>query len=548
MFAGVPQEPERPARLHDRKPDRATGVANPWPMAGAICRHWSRARNTKRRSQAWYRQAKETKRGEKGVRESDRPVVPAKPGNSLHEDPAEGRGRRSMEPLAGNMADTLGSQAVSTRCQRIAELARRHPTMRLTTLAHHIDMEWLQEAVRRTRKDGATGVDGQTAEQYAQALDANLRSLLEKAKSGTYKAPPVRRVYIPKGNGEQRPLGIPTFEDKVLQRAVAMVLGAVYEQDFKDCSYGFRPGRSPHKALDALWRQSMKMKECWVVELDIRKFFDNLDHRHLRKILGQRIGDGVVLRLIGKWLHAGVMEDGSWRATTAGTPQGGVISPLLANVYLHEVLDTWFHRDVRPRMHGSCFLVRYADDAVMGFSSKEDARRVMEVLPRRFERFGLQLHPTKTRLVAFGGQRLNEPDDQDDDPPGTFTFLGFTHYWGRSRKGAAVVKRKTAASRLSRALVAIRDWCRRHRHEPVRQQHQQLKRKLQGHYAYYGITGNGRSLGQFFEQVKRAWRIWLSRRSQKAYRNWDKFNALLARYRLPPPEIVHSVYRNQAKP
>ena len=257
----------------------------------------------------------------------------------------------------------------------------------------------------------------------------------------------------------------------------------------------------------------------------------------------------MLLRWIGKWLKAGVMEDGNWRATAQGTPQGGVISPMLANVYLHTVLDTWFDQEVRPRMRGRCFLVRFADDAVMGLASKEDAERVLAVLAKRFERFGLQLHPTKTRLVAFSGRASRaEPDDQEEDPPGTFTFLGFTHYWGRSRRGAAVVKRKTAASRLSRALRAIRAWCRTHRHEPVREQHQQLTRKIQGYYAYYGITGNSRSLGLFFEQAKRAWRTWLSRRSQKAYRNWQKFNVLLARYRLPPPRIVHSVYRPLANP
>jgi group II intron reverse transcriptase/maturase len=412
--------------------------------------------------------------------------------------------------------------------------------MRLTTLAHHIDMDWMREAFDRTRKGGATGVDGQTADDFAACLDANLRSLLDQAKSGMYKAPPVRRAYIPKGNGEQRPLGIPTFADKVLQRAVAMALEAVYEQDFWDCSYGFRPGRSAHQALDVLWRHTMGMRTCWIVELDIRKFFDHLDHGHLRAILDQRIGDGVVMRLIGKWLSAGVLEDGGWRASDAGTPQGGVISPLLANVYLHEVLDTWFYREVHPRMRGTSFLVRFADDAVLGFSCKEDAQRVLEVLPKRFARYGLQLHPTKTRLVAFSGRAR---DDQGEDPPGSFTFLGLTHYWGRSRKGKEVVCRKTAANRLSRSLVAIRDWCRRNRHRPVAEQHQMLCRKLQGHYGYYGITGNSRSLGLFFEEVKRAWRTWLSRRSQKAYMTWKKFVSLLARYGLPRPRIVHSAYR-----
>jgi RNA-directed DNA polymerase len=445
--------------------------------------------------------------------------------------------------------DTLRSTIVSTRCQRIAELARQHPRLRLTTLAHHIDLDFLHEAFDRTRKDGAPGIDGQTADDYAQALDANLRSLLDRAKSGTYQAPPVRRVYIPKGNGELRPLGIPTFEDKVLQRAVAMVLEAVYEQEFEDCSYGFRPGRSAHQALDVVWHKCMGLRGGWIVELDIRKFFDHLDHRQLRDMLGQRIGDGVLLRLIGKWLNAGVLEDGHWRAAPEGSPQGGVISPLLANVYLHTVLDTWFAQEVRPRMHGACFLVRYADDAVLGFASREDAQRVLAVLPKRFARFGLTLHPTKTRLVVFASQAARrEPDDQDEDPPGTFTFLGFTHYWGRSRSGAAVVQRKTAAGRLSRSLRAIREWCARHRHEPVAEQARQLARKLQGHYAYYGITGNGRSLGRFFQGVKLTWKSWLSRRSQKAYVTWTQFTALLARYHLPPPRVIHSIYRRPANP
>jgi group II intron reverse transcriptase/maturase len=424
----------------------------------------------------------------------------------------------------------------------------RHPTLRLTTLAHHIDLDFLHEAYTRTRKDGAAGIDGQTSTQYAQALGANLQSLLDRAKSGTYRAPPVRRVYIPKDNGEQRPLGIPTFEDKVLQRAVAMVLEAVYEQDFTDCSYGFRPGRSAHQALNELWQKCMGMQECWVVELDIRKFFDHLDHGHLREMLSQRIGDGVLLRLIGKWLKAGVMEDGQRHVSTAGSPQGGVISPLLANVYLHTVLDTWFEREVKPRIQGECFLVRYADDAVMGFASKEEAQRVLEVLPKRFAKYGLELHPEKTRLVAFSGRSSaaksdDRDDNHDDEPPGTFTFLGFTHYWGRTWRGKTVIKRKTATSRLSRSLKAIRQWCAEHRHDAVADQCRQLTRKLQGHYAYYGITGNGRSLCLYFEQVKLVWRTWLSRRSQKSYVDWPQFTRLLTCHRLPPPRIVQSIYR-----
>ncbi|MGH7286852.1 MAG: group II intron reverse transcriptase/maturase, partial [Myxococcota bacterium] len=299
------------------------------------------------------------------------------------------------------------------------------PQTALTTLAHAIDLDLLEEAYRRTRKDGAVGVDGQTAAAYAENLEANLRALLERAKSGTYRAPPVRRVHIPKAGGSKmRPIGIPTFEDKVLQRAVAMVLEAVYEQDFRDCSYGFRPRRSAHQALEALRQGLMDVGGGFVLELDIERFFDALDHQKLREILRQRVRDGVLLRLIGKWLDAGVLEEGSLVHPETGTPQGGVISPLLANVFLDMVLDVWFEDVVRPRLRGRALLVRYADDAVMVFSSEEDARRVWKVLSRRFAKFGLSLHPEKTRLLRFG-----RPSPRDPRPE-TFDFLGFTHYWG----------------------------------------------------------------------------------------------------------------------
>ena len=277
------------------------------------------------------------------------------------------------------MGETSSSQTVSTKLDRIANLAKQVPAP-LTTLAHYIDIEWLREAHRHTRKDGARGVDGQSAEQYEQDLEANLAALLGRVKAGMYRAPPVRRVYIPKGNGQQRPLGIPTYEDKVLQRAVTMVLEAVYEQEFLDCSYGFRPGRSAHQALGALRDTVMEMKGAWVLEVDVQKYFDTIDHGQLRDVLHRRIGDGAILRLIGKWLHAGVMEDGELRRPNSGTPQGGVISPMLANIFLHDVLDTWFERDVTPRLRGRAKLVRFADDFVIAFEREDDAHRVEEVL------------------------------------------------------------------------------------------------------------------------------------------------------------------------
>ena len=434
-------------------------------------------------------------------------------------------------------------ESVSTKQQRIAMLARQGPQMAFTSLAHHMDIGWLREAYGRTRKDGAVGVDGQTAEGYAANLEENLQSLLDRAKSGTYFAPPVRRVHIPKGTGDEtRPIGIPTFQDKVLQRAVVMVLESVYEQDFMDCSYGFRPGRSPHQALEALRESLMKMRGGWVVEVDIRKFFDTLDHSRLRQLLGQRIRDGVLRKLIDKWLKAGVMEAGQLSYAPTGSPQGGVISPMLSNVYLHYVLDVWFEETVRPRMKGRAFLVRFADDFVMGFQREDDARRVLEVLPKRFAKYGLTLHPTKTRLVRFTRPvKQDSPAGQDCPPgPGSFDLLGFTHYWGRSLKGNWVIKRKTSKSRLSRAVQTIGTWCRRHRHQPVSQQHQALAQKLRGHYAYYGVTCNGRALNGFFQQVLLSWKKWLGRRSQRASTSWEWFKGLLRRYPLPSPRIVHS--------
>jgi group II intron reverse transcriptase/maturase len=454
------------------------------------------------------------------------------------------RGGRVTEPMMGTTQQLSSRERVSTKQQRIAELAEQMPEKSLS-LMHHIDMEWMHEAHRRTRKDGAVGVDGQTAEAYAANLEENLRTLLDRAKSGDhYRAPPVRRVHIPKGKGKSRPIGIPTFEDKVLQRAVLMVMEPVYEHDFMDCSYGFRPGRSAHDALEALWQQATKMRGGWVVEVDIESFFDSVDRKKLQQMLSQRVRDGVLRRLIGKWLRAGVMEEGCVYHPEAGTPQGGVISPLLANIYLHEVMDAWFAEEVEPRLKGEAFLVRFADDIVMLFEHEEDARRVHAVLPKRFGEYGLRLHPEKTRLVPFqrpprtpGGSRR----------PGTFDLLGFTHYWGRSRRGNWVVKRRTASSRFSRALRRLWVWMRAHRHEPVRQQHQALCRKLRGHDAYYGITHNGSALQRLRYWVRRAWKRWLSTRSRHGRMNWEKMNKLLERYPLPPARVVHSAMR-AAKP
>jgi RNA-directed DNA polymerase len=457
----------------------------------------------------------------------------------------EGRRHRNTGTFGGKMAETSSSTTVSTKLERIAQLAREMPQAALTTLAHHIDIDWLREAYRRTRKDGATGVDRQTADEYARNLEGNLSALLERAKSGSYVAPPVRRVHIPKaGDGSQtRPIGIPTFEDKVLQRAVAMVLEAVYEQRFLDCSYGFRPGRSAHQALRVVQSQTVKMAGKWVLEVDIRNFFGTLDHSHLREIVCERVRDGVLLRLIGKWLNAGVMEDGAIEYPEAGTPQAGVISPILANIYLHEVLDEWFARQVVPRLAGRATLVRYADDAVIIFEHERDARRVLDVLPKRLAKYGLTLHPDKTRLVDFRrpDRRASASPDNNGDARSrsdTFDLLGFTHYWAMSRKGFWVVKQKTAADRFRRALKRIAGWCQQYRHEPVREQWIALRRKLLGHFGYFAVIGNLRALRNFHHRVRGVWRKWLNRRSQRAHMTWEKMARLLAHYPLPQPHIL----------
>jgi group II intron reverse transcriptase/maturase len=442
------------------------------------------------------------------------------------------------------MLGTKGPESVSTKLQRIAELAKRSPAYVLTTLAHHIDADFLREAYRRTRKDGAVGVDAQTAAEYEASLNDNLDSLLERFKSGTYRAPPVRRVHIPKEGGRTRPIGIPTFEDKVLQRAVVMVLEAVYEQDFLDCSYGFRPGRSAHQALQVVWDCLMSMGGAWVLEVDIQSFFDSVDHRCLRNFLDQRVRDGVLRRTVDKWLKAGVLEAGTVWHPDLGTPQGGVISPLLANVYLHEVIDVWFHREVKPRLGGRAELVRYADDVVILFAREDDARRVMDVLPKRLGRHGLTLHPEKTRLIDF--RRRPPGREPRERAPRSFDLLGFTICWGRSRKGRLVVKKLTSSRSLTRALKSIWLWCKRHRHLPVREQHRILSLKVKGHYGYFGVTGNARGLRSFLLGARRAWRRWLGRRSQRGFLRWELFERIWQRYPLPMVRIVHSALSSTA--
>jgi len=385
-------------------------------------------------------------------------------------------------------------------------------------------------------------VDGQTAAEYAEDLESNLQSLLDRLKSGTYVAPPVRRADVPKEEaGESRPIGIPTFEDKVLHRAIAMILEAVYEQDFLDASYGFRPGRSAHQALQSLWEQLMRMHGGWVIKVDIKRYFDTLPHNHLRSFLDQRVRDGVIRRVIDKWLKAGVLEEERVSVSDAGVPQGSGVAPILSNVFLHQVFDRWFEHEVQPRLRGKAIFYRFADDIAVVCATEKDAHRIMAVLSKRFGKYGLTLHPDKTRVLGFRRPPVRSLGEWDQRlaGPESFDLLGFTHYWGRSRRGQWVIKRKTATGRLSRALKRINTWCRRYRHAPVVWQHQQLVQKLRGHYAYYGMVGNDRGLKHFRYGVRQRWQKWLNRRSQRSGMTWDRFACLLERYPLPNTRIVH---------
>lgn len=442
-----------------------------------------------------------------------------------------------MEPLKGKTPGTLRPESVSTRLQRVAQLAGESAERVLTTLAHHIDVEFMREAWRQTRKDGATGIDNQTAKDFAVNLEENLEKLVEELHKGTYRAPAVRRTYIPKGDGKSlRPIGIPTLRDKVMQRAIQMILEAVYEVDFLDCSWGFRPGRSVHQAVASLRQELMEMEGGWLIEVDIKSYFDTVNHGHLRNFLDQRVRDGVVRRMIGKWLNAGVMEGVKTSYPEDGTPQGGVISPLLSNIYLHEVLDKWFETVAKPRLQGKAYLVRYADDVVIVCEMETDARRLMEVLPKRFGAYGLTLHPTKTRLIDFRQPSFRARRSERD----TFEFLGFTWYWGRTRRGGWAVWLKTSGKRLTRALKSVNQWCRKNRHLKVREQIKTLSAKLRGHYQFYGVPGNSRALSDFRYWVRRIWKKWLSRRGQRSHFTWEKFSALEKRYPLPPAQLSSS--------
>jgi RNA-directed DNA polymerase len=432
----------------------------------------------------------------------------------------------------------LRSPTVTTKLQRLAEQAKHDPDRVFTNLAHLIDADFLREAYRRTRKSSAAGIDGVTAHQYAEDLDENLRDLHDRRRQGRYQAAPVVRVWIEKEDGGKRPIGKPAFEDKIVQRAVAMLLEAIYEQDFSDCSYGFRPGRSPHDALRDLRRRCLTEGASWIVDADVSGYFDRIDRTPLREVLRRRVNEGSIMRLIGKWLRAGVREEGVIHHPETGVVQGGVISPVLANVLLHHVLDEWFEQEVQPRLKGRSILTRFADDFVIGCEWETDAQRIMAVLPKRFSRFGLSIHPEKTVMIKFSRPMARRASG---DGNGTFDFLGLTHYWARSRRGYWVIKRKTARKRLRRAKKSLWRWCRANRHLPLQDQYRMLCQKLRGHFQYYGIRGNSRKIAEVQYHAEEAWRYWLSRRSHKSAISWEKFQKLKKVFVLPAPRIVHQI-------
>jgi len=422
---------------------------------------------------------------------------------------------------------------------RIAELAKQDAGRKFYSIAHLLTRVALWEAFDSLRKDAASGVDGVTYADYEEHLVENLGKLHEKLKSKTYRAQPLRRIYIDKEDGRKRPISIPCLEDKIVQKATLALLNAIFEQDFLDCSYGFRPGRSAHDALDELGRVLCRRPTQYVLELDICSYFDSIVRKQLMEMVESRVSDASILRLIGKWINIGVVDEGRLLESETGTGQGQVISPLLANIYLHHVLDRWFKDEVKPRLRGHAYQIRYADDAVLCFQYREDAQRVLEVLPKRFAKYGLTLHPQKTRLVEFGRSAYYRAQ-REKTKTATFDFLGFTLRCATTRKGKFTVHVSTMKKRLRRGLKAVANWCRKHLHAPLDSQQRTLNAMLRGHYQYYGRPTNYRSLAKFHRVVRRLWRTWLARRTRSGWLSWPRFTRILARYPLLPPRIAHA--------
>lgn len=423
---------------------------------------------------------------------------------------------------------------MSTVEQQIAERARKHKGAALQSLYPFIDERLLVESFQKLNKQSAKGIDGKTWQEYGLEFPERKNELLEEFKSGRYKAPAVRRVYIPKDKQSLRPIGIPTIEDKLLQMCVRRVMEPVYEEDFKPFSYGFRPGCSQHQAIDYLFKEVSFGRKHYIIDADIKNYFGSIDHGMLREFLDKRVKDGVIRKMVDKWLKAGIMDSGNISYPGEGTPQGSVISPLLSNIYLHYVLDEWFSEQIQPLLKGGSFIVRYADDFILGFTDKSDAERVMAVLPKRFAKYGLTLHPEKTKLIDLNNKR-------GDGQGRSFDFLGFTHFLSKSRKGSMVLKRKTSSKRLTKAIMNVSDYIKKNRHMKLGELIAALNVKLRGHYNYYGVTFNSRSLNGFYMVVRQRLFKWLNRRGGKVKLSWDKFTAYVDNFTpLVKPFIKHS--------
>ncbi len=451
----------------------------------------------------------------------------------------EGRGLAKGNPSQHTAPRTLSRAGAPRALERVREAARRDKQVRFTALLHHVyNIEPLRAAYYALKRDAAPGIDGETWQHYGEALEANLLDLSERLKRGAYRAKPVKRAFIPKADGRQRPLGIPTLEDKLVQRATAEVLQAIWETDFLGFSYGFRPGRNPHNALDALYAGLLTRKVNWVLDVDIRGFFEAIDHGWLQKFVEHRVADRRVVRLILKWLNAGVLEDGVRRWAETGTPQGGSISPLLANLYLHHAFDLWAQRWRKTQAHGDMIVVRYADDLIVGFQHRADAERFLTQLRERFAKFGLELHPEKTRLLEFGPFAAENRRRAGKGKPETFNFLGFTHICGKKRNGRFTVVRQTVRQRLQAKLSEVKAELRRRLHAPIPEVGRWLRSVVEGHLRYYGVPMNGPALFTFCFQVGRLWYRTLRRRSQTARITWERMRRLIWRW-LPPARITH---------
>ena len=474
---------------------------------------------------------------------SDSPVVPVKPPNKamaavIGAEVVEERGLAKGNTDSTTRPGLSAGPDVSSALDRVREAAQKDKDARFTALLHHVDFNRLWAAYWAIRPQAAPGVDGVTWQDYGQDLEGNLEGLLARVHSGAYRASPSRRVYIAKADGRQRPLGIATVEDKVVQRAVVEVLNAIYEEDFLGFSYGFRPGRSPHHALDALSVAIERKKVNWVLDADISDFFTSLDHGWLEKFLEHRIADRRVLRLIRKWVNAGVIEDGAWTASDGGAPQGASASPLLANIYLHYVLDRWVRQWRRKHAHGDVIIVRFADDFVAGFEHQADAQRFLSDLRERLAKFSLELHPDKTRLIEFGRTAARARAARGDGKPETFDFLGFTHFCGKTKNGRFWLKRKTISKRMRAKLAEVKDQLRRRMHHPIPEQGRWLASVVRGHLAYYAVPGNTDAVAAFRTQVTRLWFKALRRRSQRNRLNWTRMNRIATRW-LPPARVMH---------